>query len=236
MWSNTFRINFLASGLEAKEPSRGQCDLTVQCQFNWPVSDQSTVSDRTWCQRRYYTMASPAGVATALAAIGSLSRDESVHDDDAVARLNHWAAYSIVMILALAAGTKQYVGEPVSCWAPAQFYEKWYKRYVNNYCWVHPLYKVPFTESIPVQEKERWETLTGFYRWVVVCFILQAFLFRLPRFFWQMAKSQSGINIEKIVTMTMDTALSDSESRNEKLGHVAEFMHRWATTRRRPLQ
>ncbi|RUS71205.1 hypothetical protein EGW08_021030 [Elysia chlorotica] len=177
---------------------------------------------------------SPAGVATALTAIASLSRDESVRDDDQVARLNHWGAYALLMMLALAAGAKQYVGDPVNCWVPAQFDEKWYNHYVNNYCWVHPLYKVPFSEPMPVEDAERWVTLTGFYRWVVVCFIFQALLFRLPRGIWHMAKWQSGINVEKIVSMTMDTALADPKTRDEKLGHVAEFMHRWASTRKRP--
>ncbi|GFR79183.1 innexin [Elysia marginata] len=97
----------------------------------------------------------PAGVATALAAIGSLSRDESVRDDDPVARLNHWGAYGIVMLLALAAGAKQYVGDPVNCWVPAQWDEKWYNHYVNNYCWVHPLYKVRSTDPLPYHHEER---------------------------------------------------------------------------------
>ncbi|XP_076460049.1 innexin unc-9-like [Babylonia areolata] len=154
------------------------------------------------------------------------SRDK-VRDDDTVDQLNHWATVGFLTAMAVGTGAKQFVGSPIKCWLPAQYKKKMYQEYADNYCWIHHMYYVPFSEAIAFEEEDRWDVDISFYRWVTVMFLLQALLFKVPNLLWRELKGYSGLNMEKVVGIIQYTATLSAEERVEKLSHAAIFMHRW---------
>ena len=67
-------------------------------------------------------------------------------DDDCVDRLNHNYSVFILVLLAVLVSTKQYVGEPINCWVPAQFTHN-HEDYSNKVCWVSNTYYMPFQQK-----------------------------------------------------------------------------------------
>ncbi|CAG5127622.1 unnamed protein product [Candidula unifasciata] len=173
----------------------------------------------------------PSGIVKALAAITNFAFYRGARDDDCIDRLNHMVMHGLLIFLAIFTGTKQFVGSPIYCWLPTNYDEKYQRKFANNYCWVHTMYNVPFDDPVPVSEESRYYHDVSYYRWSSMMFIFLAALFRIPQLLWKDLKKYSGANIEKLVGMTAETTLMDQDKRDEQLGHVAEFIHRWATTR-----
>ncbi|XP_055870422.1 innexin unc-9-like [Biomphalaria glabrata] len=170
------------------------------------------------------------GIGHVISAFSAVVFEHGVTDDDLADRLNYWIMYGILLFFGISVGAKQYVGEPIFCWPPPEYTDKRYKRYINHYCWVHTMYEVPWDQVIPSPENERYINDVGFYRWSTVFFIFLAFMYRIPKFVWKEMKLFSGINVEKIVGMTLETANMEQEKREKQLGHVAVFLHRWIST------
>ena len=85
-------------------------------------------------------------------------------DDDFVDRLNHRYTTFLFVIFALIVTTRQYVGDPINCWAPAHFTSN-YVEYTNKICWVSNTYYIPFDViNIPQDRKPR--KMINYYQWV----------------------------------------------------------------------
>lgn len=127
------------------------------------------------------------------------------YDDDSVDRLNYLYTNLIIVAFAITVGAKQYVGEPLQCWVPAQFRGGW-EAYVENYCFVENTYWLPMNENIPAAETgEREDRELKYYQWVPFVLALQALMFYVPRLMWTMLNWQSGLNVSAIVQKAFQT-------------------------------
>ena len=63
-----------------------------------------------------------------LGSFATYARLKGRYDDDWIDRLNHLYTTIILIIFTIVVSTKQYVGEPIHCWCPAQFEESQVRR------------------------------------------------------------------------------------------------------------
>ena len=89
------------------------------------------------------------------------------YDDDSVDRLNYIYTNIVILAFAITIAAKQYVGEPLQCWVPAQFKGGW-EQYVENYCFVENTYFVPMSDNLPDAPEEREERELQYYQWCVL--------------------------------------------------------------------
>lgn len=57
------------------------------------------------------------------------------HDDDVVDRVIYATTVYILSFFAILIMAKQYVGEPLQCWIPAEYPGPW-EKYIENFCFV----------------------------------------------------------------------------------------------------
>ncbi|XP_067934394.1 innexin unc-9-like [Watersipora subatra] len=121
------------------------------------------------------------------------------YDDDCVDRLNSRYTMFIFIVLGIIISTRQYVGDSISCWAPAEFSHEWIE-YTNKICWISNTYYVPMDEAIPNRDDNK-DVKIAYYQWVPIVIFLQAILCLAPSMVWQTLNNQSGINVNKIVSV-----------------------------------
>jgi len=69
--------------------------------------------------------------------------------------------------------SKQYVGEPITCWVPAHFSSA-HEDYANSFCWIRNTYHVPFADQIPARHPDRYRRMIPYYQWVPMILLVQA--------------------------------------------------------------
>uniref|UniRef100_A0A915BQ08 Innexin n=1 Tax=Parascaris univalens TaxID=6257 RepID=A0A915BQ08_PARUN len=153
-------------------------------------------------------------------------------DDDAIDRLNYYYTPMLLVIFALTLSAKQYVGQPIQCWIPAQFTGAW-EQYSENYCFVQNTYFLPLTHYIPRDLEERENREIGYYQWVPFILGLQGILFYLPCLIWHLLNWQSGIAVKGIVMMSQDVSNMQSEKRSESVAVVATHLYDSIRTQRK---
>jgi hypothetical protein len=118
------------------------------------------------------------------------------NDDDLCDRLNHRYTVIFLFIFTVLVSTTQYVGNPIHCWCPAYFTSN-HEEFTDKVCWVSNNYYLP-EDSVAGQSGVLKQHI-GYYQWVPVVLLIQAFLFYLPCLVWRVFSDRSGININNLV-------------------------------------
>ncbi len=97
----------------------------------------------------------------------------------------------LLLVSAMSLMGKQYVGNPIQCWVPAQFRPFW-EKYAETYCFVQNTYYLPLDHQIPQDYSKRDNLQIGYYQWVPIILVFQAMMFCIPVIFWRALDWQSG--------------------------------------------
>lgn len=154
------------------------------------------------------------------------------NDDDSTDKLNH--RYTVVMLLIFAAvvSTKQYVGDPITCWVPAHFSGNW-ASYANSYCWIKSTYYLPFTEDVPKEEEDDKREDITYYQWVPLILLTQALFFYLPRQTWRTLNTRTAVDVDNIVEQAQSFEKAEnSEVKDKTKDLMVRQMHRFLLSRK----
>uniref|UniRef100_A0AAF5Q545 Innexin n=1 Tax=Wuchereria bancrofti TaxID=6293 RepID=A0AAF5Q545_WUCBA len=124
------------------------------------------------------------------------------YEEDSVDRLNYHVTTLILLIAAFTIIAKEYGGDPIQCWLPAELAsQKSWEQYAEDYCFVENTYYIPLEQNMPQSEKHRDERLITYYQWVPFTLILQAMLFVIPHIFWRMLNWTSNVQTRAVISM-----------------------------------
>ena len=119
-------------------------------------------------------------------------------DDDTFDRLHHFYTAIILVVFAVVVTLFQYIGNPVTCWADAEFQGGWIK-YMNNFCWVKNTYFLPFENEIPREYEPELRREIVYYQWTPFLFLVMALGFYLPNLVWHTFNSKAGVDSDNIL-------------------------------------
>ena len=157
--------------------------------------------------------------------IGNVGDSGSRTGDTFSDRLNCQYTSFILVLFAILVTTKNYVGDPISCWCPAHFTDS-HRDYANKICWVTNTYYLPFTEHIP----RAWESrqMVGYYQWVGLILVAQAVLFYIPRIIWYIFNKKSGISVSTLTDAAIECQKkTDPEGRDKSIRYVTKHLNRY---------
>lgn len=160
-----------------------------------------------------------------IGSVGRLGKVKVRNDDDLIDRMNHLYTTGILIIFTVVVSARQYVGDPIRCWCPGEFTGA-HVDYTNNVCWISNTYYVDMQDQIPVAHNKRKEKELSYYQWVPVVLLLQALLFYLPCIIWRLLNGQSGINVDRIVSVASDAQYESPENRTRNIKYVVRHMDR----------
>ncbi|KAH7675916.1 INX-13 protein, partial [Aphelenchoides avenae] len=110
---------------------------------------------------------------------------------DRIDRLNGYIVPALFLLCVTVLSTTVYGwigGDAISC-LPSSDIEKEEYEYAVDYCMSKNHYYVHPDEQIPWSDQQRYANQLGYYHWVVVFLLLQAFFFWLPSCLWSYAST-----------------------------------------------
>ncbi|XP_013415387.1 innexin unc-9 isoform X2 [Lingula anatina] len=145
-------------------------------------------------------------------------------DDDFFDRLSHRYTAIIFIVFALVVSTKQYVGDPITCWTPTHFTDA-HEDYTNNYCWIKNTYYTAFDERIP----EKWEPHEhiGYYQWVPIVLMVQALMFYIPCIVWRLLNGRTGVDMNTIVKSLSGNESLNPDAREGTIRYLVRHLDRY---------
>ncbi|KAK6744430.1 hypothetical protein RB195_011251 [Necator americanus] len=140
---------------------------------------------------------------------------------DSVDYLNYYVTSIILAFFSLAISAKQYFGSPIQCWVPSEFRGGW-EKYAEDYCFIANSYYVPFEEEIPVDVDHRKDHIS-YYRWVPIMLALQAIMFFIPNWIWNMLHKQTAINPKSFLSEAEKIKFAAGEKREQEIKSLANY-------------
>ncbi|CAF2504632.1 unnamed protein product [Rotaria sp. Silwood2] len=162
----------------------------------------------------------------------SVSNVRQFRDDDSyVDRLNHRYTTTLCVVFAILVTTKQYAGDPIDCWVPAQFKPS-YEAYTDSYCWIANTYYIPIDQELPDDEQGRRNKDILYYQWVPFILLFQAFLFYFPRVVWRTLNMKSGLDLVNLVDAAIKyEQVEQYESRDRIMSYIIINIERYISAR-----
>ena len=163
--------------------------------------------------------------------IGGVPNVKTRKDDDFSDRLSYRYTTAILVIFALVVSTKQFVGDPISCWVPAHFTGN-HEEYANNYCWIRNTYFLPYDEYVPREHESHKRAMIPYYQWIPMILLVQALLFYLPIFVWRTLNAHAGVDVGSVVQAGHTFTNTDKiEKREDTLDKMTKQMDRSVSVR-----
>lgn len=133
-----------------------------------------------------------------------LSKVKKEHDDDAVDRCIYATTVYMLGFCAVLIMAKQYVGDPLQCWLPAEYTGAW-EKYIENYCFVENTYYVAENQSSRMLSSEnRWirrQYELRYYQWIPYILSVQALLCFAPKMIFKILYSFSDLRVNDLVQL-----------------------------------
>ncbi|CAM4866003.1 unnamed protein product [Rotaria socialis] len=163
-------------------------------------------------------------VAGFLDAIAKVRQFKFHNDDDLYDRLSRRFSVVLLMLFTVVVSTKQYVGDPIACFAPAQFTGS-HVEYANYICWISNTYYVPFESTLPSRHDERPKHI-AYYQWIPFILLLMSVLFYIPSVLWHALATKTGFDIANLVKTLHSMEQLNPDIRDRTLRYIAKHIDR----------
>ncbi|KAK0424987.1 hypothetical protein QR680_008966 [Steinernema hermaphroditum] len=147
----------------------------------------------------------------------------SQHDDDVVDRFNYSYAVKLFIFFALLVLAKQYVGDPLHCWIPAEFPGTW-ATFSETLCFIENTYYANGT--IPDNKADRQRAELRYYQWIPFIFALQAFICYAPKALYKFLYSFSDVRFEELLNQAYKNTKSGQDTKSELTNQFIEQKRR----------
>lgn len=130
--------------------------------------------------------------------VAAAPQARSKNDDDFADRLSSRYSVVILVVFAVVVSANQYIGNPITCWAPVHFTGS-HTKFANSYCWVRNTYYLPWESEIPRAHEDEKRQYVTYYQWIPFILLGQAVLFYLPTIIWHGLNSKAGVDADNIL-------------------------------------
>ncbi|ESN99802.1 hypothetical protein HELRODRAFT_176569 [Helobdella robusta] len=140
--------------------------------------------------------------------------------------------YTVALLLTFSCliTSKQFVGNPIECWCPAQFTDS-QVRYTTSYCWISHTHYLPTERIIPYSFSK--DSKVVYYQWVPIILLVQSALCLAPALIWRMLIGRSGLNVEGLFEAAMiASGASYLEMRKKSIDYIVSQFDRHTMTQR----
>lgn len=127
----------------------------------------------------------------------------------------------ILAVFIFLIASKQYFGEPIICWTPAQFTGS-HNSYANTICWTHGTY--PVGGDQPYHTVDRTKVLP-YYQWVPFILLFQAACFMIPNIIWHTFSRSAGVDVTSLGKNAQALDNFDVDKREKTINQIARHIH-----------
>ncbi|ESN98774.1 hypothetical protein HELRODRAFT_185033 [Helobdella robusta] len=167
-----------------------------------------------------------------LGVLGKIPNTKTRNDDDFSDRLLYRHTSALFVLFAIVVSTKQYVGDPIQCWVPAEFTGN-HEEYTNNFCWIRNTYYLPYEKNIPKEYEHDKRQIIPYYQWMPMILAIQGLLCYLPILLWRCLNDKSGIDVNTVVEAgEAFTNAEIAESREKTLTHMTRQLDRYLSNQK----
>ena len=155
-------------------------------------------------------------------------------DDDYVDRLSRQYTVIILIFFGFLVSTKQFVGQPINCWCPAQF-TKSHRDYADAVCWVSNTYYLPAKDVLAREHlsTQKHLRMISYYQWVPMILIFQATIAFVPCLLWRFLNKRSGVNMAAVMDASRHCSQAHYlEIREKAIRYIVNQMDRYLLVQR----